>query len=119
MDQEIDIFEDGYEQGDVKKTIDDLMEEAEKKRVQYYLEAYQKGKSDMQEEIEIWEEIHRAYKGERTDATEGGAINPVAVNIILSQIEGQVSSLMNNNITGTYKGVGYSDQKFARTAGIV
>ena len=119
MDQEIDIFEDGYEQGDIKKTIDDLMEEAEKKRVQYYLEAYHKGKADMTEHVEEWEEVHRAYKGERTDATEGGMVNPVAVNILLSQIEGQVSSLMNNNITGTYKGIGYSDQKFARTAGII
>ena len=119
MSEDVLIYEDKYQQNDFKKSIDELMDEEQQKRVQLYLKAYQDGKAKVQDNIEEWEEIHRAYKGERTDATEGGKINPVAVNILLSQIEGQVSSLMNNNITGTYKGIGYSDQKFANTAGII
>ena len=113
------IYEDKYEQSDFKKTLDELMTEEEQKRVAFYIEKYEKGKADMQDRLEAWEEIHRAYKGERTDTVDYGEANPVAVNVILSQVEGQVSSMMNNNITGTYKGIGYSDQKFARTAGIV
>lgn len=113
------IFEDKYNQSEHKKAIDELMTEEQQKRVAFYLEKYEQGKSAMQERLEEWEEIHKAYKGERTDNVDYGEPNPVAINIMLSQIEGQVSSMMNNNITGTYKGIGYSDQKFARTAGIV
>lgn len=118
-DEKLDIYEDNYMQADTKKSPEELMEENQIKRVQFYLEKYEQGKAQMQERKEEWEEIHKAYKGERTDNVQYGEPNPVAVNIILSQVEGQVSSLMNNNITGAYKGVGYSDQQFARTAGIV
>ena len=118
-DEKLKIYEDNYKQSDTKKSFEELMDEDQIKRVQFYLDKYEQGKAQMQERKEEWEEIHRAYKGERTDNVQYGEPNPVAVNIILSQIEGQVSSLMNNNITGAYKGVGYSDQQFARTAGIV
>lgn len=113
------IFEDKYQQADDAKEADDLMTEEEQERVSYYIKKYEDGKSKLQEKVEEWEEIHEAYKGERTDTVNYGEPNPVAVNIMISQIEGQVSSMMTNNITGTYKGIGYSDQKFARTAGIV
>lgn len=119
MDEKELIYEDKYSQAEHKKAVDELMTEEQQARVQFYLSKYEQGKSSMQERIEEWEEIHKAYKGERTDTVDYGEPNPVAVNIILAQIEGQVSSMMNNNITGTYKGIGYSDQKFARTAGIV
>lgn len=119
MDDSKLIFEDKYIQSEHKKAIDELMDDEQQKRVAFYLEKYEQGKAKMQERLDEWEEIHRAYKGERTDTVNYGEPNPVAVNILLSQIEGQVSSMMNNNITGTYKGIGYSDQKFARTAGIV
>lgn len=118
MDESM-IYEDKYSQSEHKKTIEELTTDEEQKRVAFYLEKYEQGKASMQERLEEWEEIHKAYKGERTDSVDQGEVNPVAVNIMLSQIEGQVSSMMNNNITGTYKGIGYSDQKFARTAGII
>ena len=70
------------------------MTEEQKKRVDFYLAAYEEGKAKLQDNLEEWEEIHRAYKGERTDATEGGKINPVAVNIILSQ--GRRASIIAN-----------------------
>ena len=113
------IFEDGYKQDDDAKEPSDLMTDEQEERVSYYIKKYEDGKAKLEEKIAEWEEIHEAYKGERTDSVSYGEPNPVAVNIMISQIEGQVSSMMNNNITGTYKGIGYSDQKFARTAGIV
>ena len=113
------IFEDRYAQADEVKDHEELMTEEQIARVKFYLEKYEEGKSTMQDRLEEWEEIHKAFKGERTDEVGYGEPNPVAVNIMLSQIEGQVSSMMNNNITGSYKGIGYSDQKFARTAGII
>lgn len=113
------IFEEKYKQSDFKKDVDDLMTEEQQERVKFYLEKYESSKAGMDDRLEEWEEIHRAYKGERTDTVVGPQKNEKAVNVIISQVEGQVSSMMNNNITGTYKGIGYSDQKFARTAGIV
>lgn len=118
MSEEL-IYEDKYIQDDETKEHDELMTEDQIKRVNFYIEKFEEGKSVMSERMEEWEEIHKAYKGERTDTVGYGEANPVAVNILISQIEGQVSSMMNNNITGAYKGIGYSDQKFARTAGII
>lgn len=118
-DDKLKIFEDDYNQSDVKKTPEELMTDKQRERVQFYLTKYEDGISAMEDRKLEWEEIHRAYKGERTDNVDYGEANPVAVNVILSQVEGQVSSLMNNNITGAYKGIGYSDQQFAKTAGIV
>ena len=113
------IFEDKYQQDGESVVREDLMTEEQIKRVDFYLNKYDEGKSKMGDRLDEWEEIHEAYKGERTDSVEYGEANPVAVNIILAQVEGQVSSMMQNNITGTYKGIGYSDQQFAKTAGIV
>ena len=119
MSEDVRIFEDKYEQSDFAKTVDELMTEDEQDRVNFYLDKYESGKADMEDRLAEWEEIHQAYKGERTDTVDYGTPNEVPVNVVISQVEGQVSSMMNNNITGTYKGIGYSDQKFARTAGIV
>ena len=116
----MDIFEKKYAQSEFAKSREELMTPEQIERVTFYIEKYNDGKAKMQDRLEGWEEIEEAYKGERTDVSENGAeLNPVAVNIILSQIEGQVSSMMNNNITGTYRGIGYSDQQFAATAGII
>ena len=115
-----DIFEKKYSQSDFSKSREELMTPEQIERVNFYLEKYTDGKSLMTERLEEWEEIEEAYKGNRTDVSENGVeLNPVAVNVILAQVEGQVSSMMNNNITGTYRGIGYSDQQFAATAGIV
>ena len=119
MKDETQIYEDKYTQIDDPKEFDVLMTEEEIERVKYYLGKYEEEKAKMQDRLEEWEEIHRAYKGERTDTVKYGEANDLAANIILSQVEGQVSSMMNNNITGAYKGIGYSDQRFARTAGII
>ncbi len=115
------IYEDNYQQDDAfQKTRDELMTEEQQKRVDFYLSKYHEGKADLEERMQEWEEIHRAYKGERTDIIDDDDMEKqVAVNIMLTQIEGQVSSMQTTNIAGSYQGVGFSDQKFARTAGIV
>ena len=120
MRHDVKIYEDNYEQSDAfKKVRDDLMTEEQQKRVDFYLSKYHEGKADLEERMQEWEEIHRAYKGERTDIIDEDMEKQVAVNIMLTQIEGQVSSMQTTNIAGSYQGVGFSDQKFARTAGIV
>lgn len=121
MRHDVKIYEDNYQQSDAfKKVRDDLMTEEQQKRVDFYLSKYHEGKADLEERMQEWEEIHRAYKGERTDIIDDDDMDKqVAVNIMLTQIEGQVSSMQTTNITGSYQGVGFSDQKFARTAGIV
>lgn len=121
MRHDVKIYEDNYEQSDAfKKVRDDLMTEEQQKRVDFYLSKYHEGKADLEERMQEWEEIHRAYKGERTDIVDDDDMEKqVAVNVILTQIEGQVSSMQTTNIAGSYQGVGFSDQKFARTAGIV
>ena len=121
MRHDVAIYEDNYQQGDAfQKTRDELMTEEQQKRVDFYLSKYHEGKADLEERMQEWEEIHRAYKGERTDIIDDDDMEKqVAVNIMLTQIEGQVSSMQTTNIAGSYQGVGFSDQKFARTAGIV
>ena len=121
MRDDVAIYEDNYQQDDAfQKTRDELMTEEQQKRVDFYLSKYHEGKADLEERMQEWEEIHRAYKGERTDIIDDDDMEKqVAVNIMLTQIEGQVSSMQTANITGSYQGVGFSDQKFARTAGIV
>lgn len=121
MRDDVAIYEDNYQQDDAfQKARDELMTEEQQKRVDFYLSKYHEGKADLEERMQEWEEIHRAYKGERTDIIDDEDMKKeVAVNIMLTQIEGQVSSMQTANITGSYQGVGFSDQKFARTAGIV
>lgn len=121
MRDDVAIYEDNYQQDDAfQKARDELMTEEQQKRVDFYLSKYHEGKADLEERMQEWEEIHRAYKGERTDIIDDEDMKKeVAVNILLTQIEGQVSSMQTANITGSYQGVGFSDQKFARTAGIV
>lgn len=114
------LFENKYKPDDTfKKAREELMSEEEIERVDFYLDKFTESENKLSELLEEWEEIHKSYKGERTDIVSNMPENPIAVNILLSQIEGQVSSMMSNNITGSYQGVGYSDQKFARTASIV
>lgn len=121
MRHDVKIYEDNYQQDDAfQKTRDELMTEEQQRRVDFYLSKYHEGKADLEERMQEWEEIHRVYKGERTDIIDDDDMEKkVAVNIMLTQIEGQVSSMQTTNITGSYQGVGFSDQKFARTAGIV
>ena len=112
------IFEDRYEQQrKAQEAFDTLMDERQKKRASFYISEYQKLRADMDNREDEWNEINRLYKGERELDSRLGAES--YVNVILPNIEGQVSSLTNNVITAHFRGVGYSDQKFADTANII
>ena len=105
----IDVKEKAYIQA-----REDLMSEEEIKRADYYILKYNDGSSDLQQYVEQWELIQALYSGER-EAEYEHAINSF-VNVILPNVEGQVSSLISSNISATCKGKGMSDQKFASTA---
>lgn len=117
----LDFYELRFKQDGSSVNIDDLMTEEEQKRVSYYVLAYERLYKQMQERLEGesgWKAIESAYKSKRTD-TPLYSNNNREINVILPQIEGQVSAMTNNNIQGTYRGIGYSDQNFAKTAGKV
>ena len=48
-DDKLKIYEDQYNQSDVKKTPEELMDEDQLQRVQFYLTKYEEGKSAMEE----------------------------------------------------------------------
>jgi len=96
------------------KSRDDLMTKDEMKRVDYYLDRYQEGSANLQEYIENWDLIQELYGSEREPDYEYN-INSF-VNVVLPNIEGQVSSMISSNISATCTGKGISDQKFASTA---
>lgn len=117
----IDFYEERFKQGETDVDIDSLMSEEEQERVAYYLKEYDRLNKAMKERMENesgWENIHKAYKGERVDSPLYGS-NTRTINVIQPQIEGQLSSMINANLVGTYRGVGFSDERFASTAGIV
>lgn len=117
----IDFYEERFKQGETDVDIDSLMSEEEQERVAYYLKEYDRLNKAMKERMENesgWENIHKAYKGERVDSPLYGG-NTRTINVIQPQIEGQLSSMTNANLVGTYRGVGFSDERFASTAGIV
>lgn len=93
---------------------EDLMTEEEIKRVDYYLLRHQEGMATLQESLDEWEEISNMYESER-ESTYEHDVNAF-VNMMLPNIEGQVSSLISSNISATCKGKGISDDKFASTA---
>lgn len=114
----IEFYEERFSQSDSSVNIDDLMTEEEQERVAYYVKKYEELKQDMQERLDGdagWENIERAYKGERFDKSIYSE-NKRVINIMLPQIEGQLANMTNTNLQGTYRGRGYSDQKFAMTA---
>ena len=118
----IEFYEDRFKKSDDSNVdIDSLMTEEKQKRIAYYIEKYEDLKSKMQDRLggeSGWEAIEKAYKGLRED-TSVYSENSREINVMLPQIEGQIASMTNNNIAGSYRGIGYSDQKFAATAGKV
>ena len=110
------IYEEKMRNGEVpfSEMREAFMTEEEIKRIDYYLTKFDEGKADMENNLVEWNEIHLLYKGER-EADYEDAINAY-VNVMLPNIEGQVASMTDTNITATCKGKGLSDQKFASTA---
>ena len=61
--------EEKLKQSEFKKALDELMTEDEQKRVAYYINKYTNGRNKLQDKLEEWEEIHKAYTGVRTDGS--------------------------------------------------
>lgn len=117
----IEFYEDRFKQGDNTVDIDSLMTEEEQKRVSYYVEKYETLKRQMEDRMSGdsgWEAIEKLYRGKRNDKPIYSDNNR-EINIMLPQIEGQIAAITNQNISGAYRGVGYSDELFAKTAGRV
>ena len=117
----IEFYEERFKQDSDTVKIDDIMTEEEQKRVSYYVKNYERLKEAMSERMtgdSGWESIEKLYKGKRVDSPIYSDNNR-EINVMLPNIEGQIASMTNQNISGTYKGVGYSDQLFASTAGRV
>lgn len=108
------IYEDGYTMtDDFYKLREEIMTEEEIRRAELYIKKYDELAAQMEEKIMEFDEIEKLYKGEREKEYESDPNS--FVNVILPQIEGQVSAMTNHNITAAIKGKGYSDQRFAFT----
>lgn len=81
-----------------------------------YIDIYATRKSELQKNYDEWTMLQDLYAAEDKDGetTEYGFVN-----VILPCIEGQVSAMTNQNVAATFRGKGYSDQKFARAAEVI
>lgn len=94
-----------------------LMTKEQIRKADYYLRKFDYLNAEMETLREEWREVQELYNGERPTDDE---TNPnCVVNVVLPSIEGQVAAMTQHQITANFKGKGYSDQKFARTANIV
>lgn len=89
-------------------------DEAGRKRVDYYLRKHMNLQAEMTERKETWIEIDDLVMGNR-EADNDSDPN-TCLNVMLPNIEGQVASMTNHEITGAVRGNGVSDQKFAKSA---
>lgn len=117
MEDSVKIYEDKYEKKDFTSLLSEVNTKEEQKKARFYLRRLENLISEMEEREENWNELQKMYKGEREKKEE--LDTEFRVNIVLPNIEGQVASMTNNKPTAHFKGVGYSDQKFARTANTI
>lgn len=121
----VNIFEDrmkGIWKDDAfRKTREDIMQEkygdeAEEKirRTDYYLSKWVDRRGEVSEMVDEWEDIDRLCKGERED--NGSGETDAFVNVMLPNIEGQVASMTNYNVSASIKGRGVGDEQFIKTA---
>lgn len=81
-----------------------------------YTRIYENRKEELKAQHDEWKMLQDLYAAEDEDgeSTEYGFVN-----IVLPTIEGQVSAMTNQNVAATFRGKGYSDQKFARAAEVI
>lgn len=112
------IYEDKYHQkasfGEVREKINS---KEQIKKTDFYLRKYENLKVEIEELQEDWNEIQDMYEGKRE--TENETDPNCFVNAFLPTVEGQVSSLTQSKVTASFRGKGYSDRAFARTADIL
>lgn len=115
----VNIFEDRYEglwknQDNFIKRREDLMEEEQIQRVDFYLGKYIEQRSAMGEDISEWEDIDSMCAGNRESNDSGEETS--FINEMTPNIEGQVASMTNYNISARLKGRGVGDQMLVKTA---
>lgn len=130
----VEIFEDKYDQ-DKQSTVSPeraaakvVLENAEMesdeaaidsllKRIDFYRSAFENGNGEIVDKMKEWENIDVLYQQARVE--EKDPTVDARVNVILPNIEGQVSSMVNTAISGSYNPKGISDYKWASTAGAI
>ena len=106
----IRIEEDKFYQQGTKKTYSDLNTDKQVRRAQFYVERYDALKAEMQEREEEWNNIEKQYKCERDYIADApNSFIPVMAPII----NGQIASMIDQNIAAKVKGMSPSDQHFA------
>lgn len=105
-----EIYEDKYYQQGSNKTYTDLNTPEQAKRGQFYRQRYDALKAEMLARETKWEKIEKQYKCEREEK-EGcpNSFIPITAPII----NGQIASIVDQNIAAKVKGIGPSDQEFA------
>lgn len=89
----------------------EVMTPEQVERADFFLRKFENWKAEIQEKESEWQEIGNLYAGQR-EADHDSDVNAY-VNVVLPNIEGQVASMTNHNITTNVRGKGVSDQKFA------
>ena len=108
--ENVKIEEDKFYQQGTKKTYSDLNDEKQRMRGQFYLERYNALKGEMLARENGWNNIEKQYKCERDYIADApNSFIPVAAPII----NGQIASMIDQNISVKVKGLTPSDQHFS------
>lgn len=105
-----EILEDKYYQQGTRKTYNELNTDEQRKRAQFYVERYDALKAEMDAREDTWNNIEKQYKCERDYIDEApNSFIPVTAPII----NGQIASIIDQNIAHKVRGIGPSDHEFA------
>jgi hypothetical protein len=107
------ILEDKYYQQSSSKTFTELNTDEQRKRAQFYRERYDSLKAEMIPREAGWDKIEKQYKCERAEI-EGSPNSFIPITAPI--INGQIASIVDQNIAAKVKGTGPSDQNFASSA---
>ena len=108
------IFEDGYNQKtDFDNVREKLMDKEEIKRADFYSKEYSELKAEKESLEEEWIQIQDAFSSDRTEDETGREIP--FVNVMTSNIEGQLATMTERNIKASIQGKGVSDEGLANT----
>jgi hypothetical protein len=112
-DRGIKTPEDKYYQQGTQTSWTDLNTDKQIHKAQFYAERYDALKSEMLKREEQWNKIEKQYKCER-DYTEDSPNSFIPISAPI--INGQIASMIDQNIATKIKGIGPSDQSFSSAA---
>jgi len=106
----VQTLEDKFYQQGATETYNDLNTQKQRHKSQFYLERYDSLKAEMLQREEEWNKIEKQYKCEREYIEDApNSFIPVSAPII----NGQIASMIDQNIATKVKGIGPADQHFA------